>query len=323
MSCSGDEDVILEHVRNGQYVLLLKVDLNSNEILSFGDHITMNAFKNDPNFKNKLLTAAAKHKDSGETLIFEKSDNPDSEPDCEYDYSRLFVDPKNMTLSDVRLQLSSYLGYQGWGRNTLKRYGVGVPPVGYPNGSEWTGPQWTDFKGVSKISKQHGIQIIFSLLRAQHIDPEEHGPLPDLEKTAGSEEEIEVRDVDDPDSENDKMSVESNDFQGNTSMMRRQLIDNMDKAMASLDSSTETDSHPKHSKPAISEILKESANIINCSLDKLISLVRCDKCEFVAENKNCLTWHVRKHHCVLESHQSEGNNSTKRRRKPNKKYCVY
>ena len=65
-----------------------------------------------------------------------------------------------MTLSDVRLQLSSYLGYQGWGRNTLKRYGVGVPPVGYPNGSEC--PQWTDFKGVLKISKQHGIQIIIN-----------------------------------------------------------------------------------------------------------------------------------------------------------------
>ena len=103
MSCLGDEDVILEHVRNGQYVLLLNMDLNSNEVLSFGDHITMNAFKKDPNFKNKLLTAAAKHKDSGETLIFEKSDEPDSEPECEYDYARLFVDPKNMTLSDVRL----------------------------------------------------------------------------------------------------------------------------------------------------------------------------------------------------------------------------
>ena len=63
----------------------------------------MKAFKNDPNFKNLLLTAAAKYKDSGETLVFEKSDEPDSEPDCEYDYARLFVDPKTMTLSDVRL----------------------------------------------------------------------------------------------------------------------------------------------------------------------------------------------------------------------------
>ena len=93
--------------------------------------------------------------------------------------------------------------------------------------------------------------------------------------------------------------------------MRKQLVDNMDKAISNLDSSTKTDSSLKHSKPAISE----SANVINCSVDQIIKLVKCEECELVAKNKTDLTWHARKHHDVLESDESEGNNSTKRRRK--------
>ena len=143
-----------------------------------------------------------------------------------------------------RFQLSSYLGDQGWGRNTHKRYGKGAT-----------------------------------------------------------------------DSDDDDMSVKSYDSKEKTSIIRKQLVDNMDKAIANLDSSTETDSSLKHSKPAISERLKNSANVINCSLDQIIKLVKCEECEFVATNKKGLTWHVRKHHNVLESDESEGNNSTKRRRK--------
>ena len=162
---------------------------------------------------------------------------------------------------------------------------MGVPPVGYPGGPDWTGPQWTDFKGVSKITKEIGLQIIFSLLRAQNIDPEDHGPLPDLDKTAKSEEEIDVIDIEATDSEDEDMSVKFNDSKANTSILTKQLIDNMDKAIANLDSSTETDSSLKHSKPAISERLKNSANVINCSLDQIIKLVKCEECEFVAKIK--------------------------------------
>ena len=54
--------------------------------------------------------------------------------------------------------------------------------------------------------------------------------------------------------------------------------------MVDLDSSTETDSFSKHSKPVISERLKYSANIFNCSLDKIISWVKCDECKFVTWN---------------------------------------
>ena len=309
MSCSKYQEVVAEHVKNGKYILLLKVDLICNEVLSFGDHVSINVFKNYLNFKENLLAEAKKNKNSGITSDLNKSNEP------EYDYARLFVDPNNMTLSDVRIQLSSYLGDQGWGRNTHKRYGVGVPPVGYPDGPEWAGPQWTDFKGVSKITKEVGLQIIFSLLRAQNIDPEDHGPLPDLDKTANSEEEIDVIDIEATDSDDDDMSVKSNDSKDNTSIMRKQLVDTMDKAIANLDSSTETDSSLKHSKPAISERLKNSANVINCSLEQIIKLVKCKECEFVAKNKRGRTWHVRKHHDVLERDESEGNNSTKRRRK--------
>ena len=81
------------------------------------------------------------------------------------------------------------------------------------------------------------------------------------------------------------MFVECNNDQTNTSIIRKQLIDNMDDAIANLDSSTETVSSTKQSKPEISEILTKSANVTNCSLDKIISLARCDECEFVAENK--------------------------------------
>ena len=38
MSCSRDQEVVMKHVENGEYILLLKVDLNFNEVLSFGDH---------------------------------------------------------------------------------------------------------------------------------------------------------------------------------------------------------------------------------------------------------------------------------------------
>ena len=36
--------------------------------------------------------------------------------------------------------------------------------------------------------------------------------------------------------------------------------------------------------------------------------------------KKSLTWHVRKHHGVPETHESEGNNLTKRRKKIQKKF---
>ena len=42
----------MKHVENGEYILFLKVDLNFNEVLSFGDHIAMDVFKHDPNFKD-------------------------------------------------------------------------------------------------------------------------------------------------------------------------------------------------------------------------------------------------------------------------------
>ena len=141
-------------------------------------------------------------------------------------------------------------------------------------------------------------------------------PLPDLDNTAKNEEEIGVIDIEATDSDDDDMSVKSNDSKDNTSIMRKQLVDNMDKAIANLDSSTETDSSLKHSKPAISERLKNSANVINCSVDQIIKLVKCEEYEFVAKKRG-LTLHVRKHHDVLESDESEGNNSTKRRRKKN------
>ena len=142
--------MVAEHVKNGEYFLLLKLDLICNKVLSFGDHVSMNVFKNDLNFIEKLLTEAKKNKNSSN---LDKSNEP------EYDYAILVVNPQNMTLSDVRIQLSSYLGDQGWGRNTHKRYGVGVPPVGYPDGPEWTGPQWTDFKGVSKRGSYSSAQL--------------------------------------------------------------------------------------------------------------------------------------------------------------------
>ena len=141
--------------------------------------------------------------------------------------------------------------------------------------------------------------------------------MPDLDKTSKSEGETEDIDIEATDSDDEDNSVKSNDSKANTLKMRKQLLDNMDKAMANLDSSTKTDSSLKHSKPAISERLKNSANVINCSLDQIFKLVKCEKCEFVAKNKKGLTWHVRKHHNVLESDESEGNNSTKRRRKLN------
>ena len=65
---------------------------------------------------------------------------------------------------------------------------IGFQPVGYPEGPTWTGPKWIEFKGVSKSSKEVGTQIIFSLLRAQNIDPENHGPQKELDSSDGGED---------------------------------------------------------------------------------------------------------------------------------------
>ena len=83
--------MVAEHVKNGEYFLLLKLDLICNKVLSFGDHVSMNVFKNDLNVKEKLLTQARKKQNSGITSNLDNSNQP------EYDYARLFVKPQNMT----------------------------------------------------------------------------------------------------------------------------------------------------------------------------------------------------------------------------------
>ena len=229
----------------------------------------------------------------GKTLKFEKSSKP------VFNYGRLFADPNSeeWTGNGVRLQISSYLGDQGWGRNKPKKYGEGVPPVGYPEGPKWKGPKWTEFKGVSKISKEVGTQIIFSLLKAQNIDPEKHGPQKELDSSEGSEDDLDQV----TDSDNDRLSVVPDDGQANlinTSTIRKQLLEKMNTAIADLDSSTELFSPPRHPKSTITEKIKKGTKNIDCSLKQIISLVKCDECEFVTRNKKELKSHIRKQHAV-------------------------
>ena len=144
MSVSRCQELVMEQVHNYEFILLIKVDLNSQEVKSFGDNITMSVFRDDPSFKDKLVTQAIKHWTFGKTLVFEESSNP------VFNYGRLFADPNSeeWTGKGVRHQQLSYLGNQGWGRNKSKKCRVGVPPVGYPKGPKHTGPKWTEFKGV-------------------------------------------------------------------------------------------------------------------------------------------------------------------------------
>ena len=78
--------------------------------------------------------------------------------------------------------------------------------------------------------------------------------MPDLDETAKSKEEIDVIDIEATYSDNDDMSVKSNDSKDNTSIMRKQLVEN-------------------------------SASVINCSVDQIIKLVKCEEFEFVAKKK--------------------------------------
>jgi hypothetical protein len=130
MSSSKCQDLVMEEVQNDQYILHIKLDLSSQEVNCFGDNISMSVFRDDPSFKDNLVTQALKHWALGKTLEFEKSSKP------VFNYGQLFADPNSeeWTGNGVKLQLSSYLGEQGWGRNKPKKYGEGVPPVGYPEG---------------------------------------------------------------------------------------------------------------------------------------------------------------------------------------------
>ena len=117
MSISTCQDMIMEEIKNDQYILHIKVDLSSQEVKCFGDNISMTVFRDDPSFKDNLVTQALKHWALGKTLEFEESSNP------VFNYGRLFADPNSevWTRNGVRLQLSSYLADQGWGRNKPKK----------------------------------------------------------------------------------------------------------------------------------------------------------------------------------------------------------
>ena len=48
MSISTYKDVVMEDVQNDKYILFIKVDLSSQEVKSFGKHISMSVFRDDP-----------------------------------------------------------------------------------------------------------------------------------------------------------------------------------------------------------------------------------------------------------------------------------
>ena len=76
MSISVFQDMVMEEVQNDQYILYIKVDLSSQEVKCFGDNISVTVFRDDPSFKDNLVTQALKHWALGKTLEFEKSSNP-------------------------------------------------------------------------------------------------------------------------------------------------------------------------------------------------------------------------------------------------------
>jgi hypothetical protein len=75
----------------------------------------------------------------------------------------------------------------------------------------------------------------------------------------------------------------------------------MNTAIADLNSSTELFSPPRHPKHTITEKLKKGTNNIDCSLKQIISLVKCDECEFVTRNNKELKSHFRKQHAVKQT----------------------
>ena len=107
-----------------------------------GDTKWISRLETDPELWEKLsktLVEATKER--------EDNDLPLATGELDKSFPRLFAIPgsKNWKENKIRSQLSTYLGFFGYGHKEKKRYGEGQPPKGWP-----VQVDWSSFKGPSK-----------------------------------------------------------------------------------------------------------------------------------------------------------------------------
>ena len=200
--------------KTGEHCILLTLNKDGTSLVGIGDDAWVSALGDNPEVMEgltKALVEAAELRDTENDL--EPTAFPKNLP-------RLFATPgsKKWKTVKIRSQLSTYLGWHGYGRAMAGRYGEGQPPQGWP-----VLVDWSSFKGPSKgCSLTLCTEIICQLLEAQGINPADHGPMEDDEE----EETLEEDDV------TDDEPIEANSTRnedGNTLKRKRNINELLDQ----------------------------------------------------------------------------------------------
>ena len=154
--------------KTGKHCLVLTLNNEGTALEGAGDCVWVNLLQERPDLMEIMTNAfveAAADRDMREPLV----------PDTFLKrFPRLFAVPNTKSWKGVqiRTQLSTYLGFFGFGKHMSKRYGEGDPPRGWP-----VLLNWSMFKGPSRgCSVTLCSEIIFQLMEAQGLDPMDYGP---------------------------------------------------------------------------------------------------------------------------------------------------
>ena len=202
MNKSKVTNTVKDFVRKtGEHCMVLTLNKDGTSLEGAGDDTWVSVLREKPELLQSLTTAlieAADLRDFEDALV--PAVFPKKLP-------RLFAVPgsKQWKGIKVRSQLSTYLGFFGYGHNMAKRYGEGEPPHGWP-----VQVVWSTFKGPSKsCTLTLCTEIICQLLEAQEIIPANHGPMDEEEENIMEDvgnEGIRDRHDEDTDPETDEQS---------------------------------------------------------------------------------------------------------------------
>ena len=143
--------------------MVLTLNKDGTSLEGAGDDTWVSVLREKPELLQSLTTALI---EAADLRYFEDALVPAVFPKK---LPRLFAVPgsKQWKGIKVRSQLSTYLGFFGYGHNMAKRYWEGDPPHGWP-----VQVVWSTFKGPSKsCTLTLCTEIICQLLEAQEIIP--------------------------------------------------------------------------------------------------------------------------------------------------------
>ena len=202
-----------------EHCLLITLSKDGTSLECVGDTKWISRLEADPELWEKLsktLVEATKER--------EDDDLPLATGELQKSIPRLFAIPgsKNWKGNKIRSQLSTYLGFFGYGHKMKKRYGEGQPPKGWP-----VQVDWSSFKGPSKgCSLPLCTEIICQMLEAQDIDPMSYSEQENSEQATQEAAEEAAEEDAEMDDENENEEV-SNSREEPTQEVRKRNISDM------------------------------------------------------------------------------------------------